>query len=91
MDRLLQAACDYINENAAELHGTEKLDLGGDITSDNVMTSEVSDSHIVLVVDRGIKGAPKYTIPLAALEKARVAPKPAAKPRAKKAAAKKKK
>jgi hypothetical protein len=78
--KLLAAAIPYINSNAAELHGDKKFDLPK-ITAKDVEGFSVDNlrGHIMVLVNRGIKGMPKYTIPLAELEKARIAPKAAKK------------
>lgn len=41
--------------------------LGEDI--ERVMTFRVYDDHINLVVDNGLRGAPKYSVPFSDLEK----------------------
>lgn len=62
-----QAACDYINAHVRELHGyDDKVKLvdhtGGDIGPDNVLKAEIRNNTIVVLVDRGIKGTPKYAL-----------------------------
>lgn len=67
----VQAVVDYINGNAAKLHGVDKkaLDVGGDITAENIVSGPREDGlNVVLVVDRGGKGSPKYVIPAADVE-----------------------
>jgi hypothetical protein len=64
-----QAVADYINKNAAALHGIEphRLDIGGDITANDVQSMKVYGDVVKVAVDRGTKGTPTYSIPLAAL------------------------
>jgi hypothetical protein len=66
----LQACVDYINKYAAQLHGVPQkvLDVGEKITVDNVVESAVHDGTAYLVVDRGIKGTPKYVLDLKEVE-----------------------
>jgi hypothetical protein len=81
--KLLQAACDWISENWSVLHGTKEYNIKVD--PDMVVGSSLSDVDdvLIVIVDRGILGSPKYYVPLAELEKARVAPKAVAKKEAK--------
>jgi len=66
----LQTCVDYINKHAAKLHGVEanKLDIGDKISADNVVEAGLRDDVAVLVVDRGIKGTPKYVLDLSEVE-----------------------
>ncbi len=71
-NKTLQYACDYVNENAPELHGikaSKDLDVGPPIGPRDIVSSAIRDGSIVLIINRGIKGSPKYTIPLAGLER----------------------
>lgn len=66
-----QAIVDYINANVAKLHDVDKkvLDVGKDITVDDIAKGPKEDgSDVILVVNRGIKGSPKYVIPMADVE-----------------------
>ncbi len=76
---LLEAACAYINAHAAELHGAGKPDIGPDVGPVNVVASAIRGEYLVLVVDRGIKGSPKYKLFINDF-KPKTAPKPAPKP-----------
>lgn len=69
--RQLQACIDYINKNVAALHGVPggKVDVGPDATIEMVKQASIQGSNAVIVLDRGIKGTPKYIIPVADLEK----------------------
>ena len=70
-DKQLKACVDYINKHAAALHGVPagKLDVGPEITVENVVSSRIQGREAVLIVDRGIKGTPKYTLNLDEVEK----------------------
>lgn len=70
-DKELQACLDYINKHAAALHGvvSGKLDIGPEITRENVISANVVGREAVLVIDRGIKGTPKYILSLDEVEK----------------------
>ena len=63
-DKQKQACVDYINEHAAELHGVEPKDLniGDKITVDDVLAAVVRGLELVLIINRGIKGTPKYIL-----------------------------
>lgn len=65
-DKTKKACIDYINTNAASLHGVEKkyLDIGPDVKVEDIVSANVLGDEAHLVVDRGVKGAPKYVIPL---------------------------
>ncbi len=81
-EKQIKAAVDYINANAAALHGVEpgeKLDIGGDITAKNVTEANISGINAVLLVDRGIKGLSKYVIALADIEHGKAPEDPAEK------------
>ncbi len=78
---LLEAACAYINAHVAELHGIGKPDVGSDVGPANVVSSAIRGEYLVSIVDRGIKGSPKYKILINDF-KPKPAPKqPAPKPR----------
>lgn len=66
-NKQIQAACDFINANVRGLHGfNETVDLqkhvGPDIGPDNVVKAEERQGEVVLLVDRGIKGVPRYKL-----------------------------
>lgn len=62
----VKACVDYINKFAAELHGVPAgaLDVGPEIEVKNVISAQAYDDTGILVVDRGIKGVPKYVLSL---------------------------
>ena len=68
----LQAVIDYINENAPKLHGVlaKDLDIGEKILTENVVKMLENAQEVIVLVDRGVKGLPKYTIPLTELGEA---------------------
>lgn len=67
----VKACVDYINKNAAALHGVDakKPDIGPDITPENVVSARVEDGNGILIVNRGIKGTPKYILSLDEVQK----------------------
>jgi hypothetical protein len=75
-DDLKQKCIDYINANAASLHGVEpkNLDIGPDVTVDNIVDASIRGDEAMVIVDRGVKGTPKYTIALSLLKEAKAAP-----------------
>lgn len=75
-DDLKQKCIDYINANAASLHGVEpaKLDIGPDVTVDNIVDASIRGDEAMVIVDRGVKGTPKYTIALSLLKEAKQEP-----------------
>lgn len=87
-DEVELLAVAYINEHAAELHGTgdKAPDTGGDLTAKSIVNHRIeNDDTLVVVANRGVKGSPKYVIPLIDLERFRgqtqAKPKPKAKPK----------
>jgi hypothetical protein len=69
-DKQLKAVVDYINRHAAALHGVKpgKLDVGPDLTVEMVKQASIQGSNVIVVADRGIKGTPKYVVPVKDLE-----------------------
>jgi len=79
-NKILEAACAYINANARALHALDnKADVaaitGGDISADDIAAHHIGAEAVMLLIDRGIKGMPKYTLTLASLEAHRVSAK----------------
>lgn len=66
----LNACVDYINKYAARLHGVPEgnKDIGDHVIVDDVASSALHGDTAVLVVNRGIKGTPKYVLGLAEVE-----------------------
>jgi hypothetical protein len=58
-EQVLKAAIDHINA----AYPDEKP-----VTVDDIMSNHIGLSDVSLVVDRGVKGGPKYIIPLGDLE-----------------------
>jgi hypothetical protein len=75
-DKQLKACVDYINANAAALHGVpaKDLDIGPDIKVENVVHATLQAETATLIVSRGVKGTPKYILDLEEVKKG-VAPK----------------
>lgn len=70
-EKQIKACVDYINKNAARLHGVEpeKLNIGPDVKPEAVVSSHLQGAEAVLVIDRGIKGTPKYILNLDEVQK----------------------
>jgi hypothetical protein len=69
----LDAICQYVNENYPQFLGVQP---------DNIVSFRVVDSFIVVLIDCGIKGTPKFMI-LADKLKDALRPVPEAKPKVK--------
>ena len=79
----------YINANVGALHGHPAggADVGGAVVAADVLSLSEIDGVISVVVNRGIKGCPKYIFAASALP-APAAPAAPPPPKAKKAAPK---
>ncbi len=72
MDKAQVKKCvDYINEHTAALHGVpaERLNIGPEAKVEDVVSAQVRDGAGILVIDRGIKGTPKYILDLKEVQK----------------------
>jgi len=70
-EKLLKTACDWVNANWAELHTAEVYGVNK-INLDDIVSHRKSSNYLIMIADRGPLGSPKYTIPLAKLEKQRL-------------------
>lgn len=58
-DYTLSAICQYLNENYPQF---------GEMKTSSIVSFRVEDSTIIILVDCGIKGTPKFRIPFEELE-----------------------
>jgi hypothetical protein len=65
-DKTLQAVAEYVNAKNEHLNGGKRADFPV-ISASNVVESKVRGENIVVLIDGGIKGLAKHTIPCADL------------------------
>lgn len=66
-DRVLSAVAEYVNAKNEHLNSGKRADFPV-ISSDNIVEPKVRGDNIVVLVDGGIKGLAKHTIPYTGLE-----------------------